>query len=46
MCPAVPIGLYKISFSKTGFRNFVREGITLEIQTIAGGRDAAGGHHQ
>ncbi|MGA8502440.1 MAG: carboxypeptidase regulatory-like domain-containing protein [Candidatus Sulfotelmatobacter sp.] len=32
--PAVPIGLYKVSFSKTGFRNFVREGITLEIQTI------------
>src|SRR5580692_1466951 len=32
--PAVPIGLYKISFSKIGFRNFVREGITLEIQTI------------
>jgi outer membrane receptor protein involved in Fe transport len=32
--PAVPIGLYKVSFSKTGFRNFVRDGITLEIQTI------------
>ena len=32
--PAVPVGLYKVTFSKTGFRNFVREGITLEIQTI------------
>jgi hypothetical protein len=32
--PAVPIGLYKVTFSKTGFRNFVREGITLEIETI------------
>src|SRR5580692_2714104 len=32
--PAVPIGLYKISFSKIGFRNFVREGLTLAIQTI------------
>jgi hypothetical protein len=32
--PSVPVGLYKVAFSKTGFRNFVREGITLEIQTI------------
>src|SRR5580700_9254928 len=32
--PSVPTGDYKISFSKTGFRNFVREGLTLEIQTI------------
>ena len=33
--PAVPIGQYKITVSKAGFRNSVREGITLEIQTIA-----------
>jgi hypothetical protein len=33
--PSVPIGLYKISFSKTGFRTTVREGLTLQIQTIA-----------
>jgi outer membrane receptor protein involved in Fe transport len=32
--PAVPVGLYKVSFSKAGFRNLVRQGITLEIQTI------------
>ena len=33
--PSVPVGLYKVTFSKAGFRNFVREGITLEIETIA-----------
>jgi outer membrane receptor protein involved in Fe transport len=33
--PSLPIGEYKISFSKAGFKSFVREGITLEIQTIA-----------
>lgn len=33
--PSVPIGQYRIVFSKTGFRNSVREGITLQIQTIA-----------
>jgi len=32
--PAVPVGPYRVTFSKTGFRKFVREGITLEIQTI------------
>jgi outer membrane receptor protein involved in Fe transport len=32
--PAVPVGLYKVTFSKGGFRNYVRDGITLEIQTI------------
>jgi hypothetical protein len=31
---AVPVGLYKVTFSKTAFRSFVREGITLEIETI------------
>src|SRR3984957_7614168 len=33
--PSVPVGTYKVTFSKTGFRNLVRDGITLEIQTIA-----------
>ncbi len=34
-CPPFRIGEYTITFSKVGFRNLVREGITLEIQTIA-----------
>ncbi|HTW58994.1 MAG TPA: TonB-dependent receptor [Terriglobales bacterium] len=33
--PSIPTGQYKITFSKTGFRSLVRNGITLEIQTIA-----------
>lgn len=33
--PNLPIGQYKIAFSKSGFRNGVREGVTLTIQTIA-----------
>lgn len=33
--PSVPTGGYTITFSKTGFKNFVRQGVTLEIQTIA-----------
>jgi outer membrane receptor protein involved in Fe transport len=33
--PSVPVGLYKVTFSKPGFRNLVRDGITLEIQTVA-----------
>jgi outer membrane receptor protein involved in Fe transport len=33
--PSVPTGLYTITFSKVGFKNFVRKGVTLEIQTIA-----------
>jgi outer membrane receptor protein involved in Fe transport len=33
--PAVPIGQYKITFSKNGFSNFVRDGITLQLQTIS-----------
>jgi outer membrane receptor protein involved in Fe transport len=32
--PSVPIGEYKITFSKTGFRNSVHQGLTLQIQTI------------
>jgi Carboxypeptidase regulatory-like domain/TonB-dependent Receptor Plug Domain len=32
--PSVPSGQYKITFSKTGFHSSVREGITLEVQTI------------
>src|SRR5450432_2169118 len=27
--PAVTVGRYKVTFSKTGFRNLVRDGITL-----------------
>ena len=33
--PSVPTGAYTITFSKTGFKDFVRKGITLQIQTIA-----------
>ncbi len=33
--PSIPIGQYTVTFSKPGFRNFVREGVTLEIQTLA-----------
>ena len=33
--PSVPTGLYTITFSKKGFKDFVRKGLTLEIQTIA-----------
>jgi outer membrane receptor protein involved in Fe transport len=32
--PTVPVGQYEIAFSKTGFRQFVRKGITLQIQTL------------
>jgi len=32
--PSMPTGPYKITFSKSGFRNTVREGLTLQIQTI------------
>lgn len=32
--PSLPIGQYKITFSRAGFKSFVREGITLQIQTI------------
>ena len=33
--PSVPIGPYTITFSKPGFKEFVRQGVTLQIQTIA-----------
>jgi hypothetical protein len=33
--PSVPIGLYAVTFSKSGFKDFVRKGVILEIQTIA-----------
>jgi Carboxypeptidase regulatory-like domain/TonB-dependent Receptor Plug Domain len=32
--PSLIIGQYTITFSKAGFRNFVRQGLTLQIQTI------------
>ena len=33
--PSLPIGQYKVSFSKEGFRESVRTGVALQIQTIA-----------
>src|SRR5258708_6487511 len=33
--PSVPIGEYRITFSKAGFRDFVRQGVNLQLQTIA-----------
>jgi hypothetical protein len=33
--PSVPTGSYTITFSKAGFKDFVRKGVVLEIQTIA-----------
>jgi hypothetical protein len=33
--PSIAVGPYKIGFSKAGFRTFVREGLTLQIQTIS-----------
>ncbi len=32
--PSVPIGEYKMTFSKSGFRDFVRQGVTLQLQTL------------
>src|SRR6266496_1865069 len=32
--PSVPLGDYKITFSKSGFRDFVRQGLTLQLQKI------------
>ena len=32
--PSIPVGQYRMTFSKTGFRDFVRDGITLQIQTL------------
>jgi outer membrane receptor protein involved in Fe transport len=33
--PNLPIGQYKVVFAKSGFRNGVRDGVTLNIETIA-----------
>jgi hypothetical protein len=33
--PSVPTGSYSVSFSKAGFRDFVRNGVILQIQTVA-----------
>jgi len=33
--PSVPIGDYKITFAKEGFRQLVRDGVTLQLRTIA-----------
>jgi hypothetical protein len=33
--PSVPTGSYMITFSKSGFKDLVRKGVTLQIQTIA-----------
>ena len=32
--PSVPLGDYTITFSKTGFKDLVREGITLQLATL------------
>jgi outer membrane receptor protein involved in Fe transport len=33
--PSVPTGDYSLTFSKPGFRDFVRNGVTLQLATIA-----------
>lgn len=33
--PSLPVGQYRITFAKDGFRQFVRDGINLQMQTIA-----------
>ena len=33
--PSLPIGQYSITFSKAGFSNFVRDGLTLQLQTLS-----------
>jgi hypothetical protein len=33
--PSVPTGEYRITFAKAGFRDFVRQGVTLQLQTVA-----------
>ena len=33
--PSIPTGPYAITFSKAGFKDLVRKGVTLQIQTIA-----------
>lgn len=32
--PSVPLGNYTLTFSKPGFRDYVREGITLQLTTL------------
>lgn len=32
---SVPLGEYRMTFTKEGFRQFIREGVTLQLQTIA-----------
>ena len=41
--PSVPTGLYTITFSKTGFKNFVRKGVTLRDPDHRSRRHAASG---
>lgn len=33
--PSIPTGEYKITFAKEGFRDLVRQGVTLQVQTVA-----------
>jgi outer membrane receptor protein involved in Fe transport len=33
--PSVPTGPYTITFSKSGFKDLIRKGVTLQVQTIA-----------
>src|SRR5262252_9443165 len=35
VAPSLPVGPYKITFTKEGFRQFVRDGISLGLQTVA-----------
>ena len=37
--PSLPVGQYKITFNKQGFRKLVREGVSLQVQTL--GMDAS-----
>jgi len=32
--PSLPIGEYRIQFAKEGFRSILRQGVTLEVQTL------------
>lgn len=32
--PSIPIGEYKITFTKDGFRELIRQGVTLQLQTL------------
>jgi len=33
--PSVPTGAYAVTFAKGGFKDYVRKGVTLQLQTIA-----------